>query len=111
MNVPQTTRETFANPGRGALAGLLVLGMAASALAPLAAAAGRAPDGFADLAARLLPAVVNISSESVAPGRRSGPELPQFPPGSPFEEFFRDFFDRNRPQHRQRRRATALGSG
>ncbi len=111
-NTPRTTRETFANPVRAALAGLLVLVMAAAALAPLATAeAGRAPDGFADLAAKLLPAVVNISSESVVSGRRPGPELPQFPPGSPFEEFFRDFFDRNRPQHRQRRRATALGSG
>jgi serine protease Do len=42
--------------------------------------------------------------------------MPQFPPGSPFEEFFRDFFDRNlprgqRPEIPQPRRATSLGSG
>ncbi len=111
-NTQRKTRETVTNPVRAALAGLLVLVMAASALTPLATATARGtPDSFADLAAKLLPSVVNISSESVVSGRRTGPELPQFPPGSPFEEFFRDFFDRNRPQRQQRRRATALGSG
>ena len=38
--------------------------------------------------------------------------MPQFPPGSPFEEFFRDFFDRQgREQNAPPRRATSLGSG
>jgi serine protease Do len=36
--------------------------------------------------------------------------MPQLPPGSPFEEFFREFFERNRPQQRQRK-VTSLGSG
>ena len=45
-------------------------------------------------------------------GPRPGPEMPQFPPGSPFEEFFRDFFDRQgREQNAPPRRATSLGSG
>ena len=59
--------------------------------APPAYARG-APDSFADLAEKLLPAVVNISSSQAAQTRadRSGPEVPQFPPGSPFEQFFRD---------------------
>src|SRR5690242_1663723 len=71
----------------------------------------RAPDGFADLAQRLLPAVVNISSTTVSRERaQRGPEVPQFPPGSPFEEFFRDFLDRNRPDAPPRR-VTSLGSG
>ena len=39
----------------------------------------------------------------------------QFPPGSPFEEFFKDFFERNRPpggnQQNRPRRVTSLGSG
>ncbi|MCC7426148.1 MAG: DegQ family serine endoprotease [Alphaproteobacteria bacterium] len=78
-----------------------------------------APDSFADLAERLLPAVVNISTSQNVRGRdRQAPDMPQFPPGSPFEEFFRDFFDRNRPGNRaepqqpQRpRRAQSLGSG
>lgn len=70
-----------------------------------------APDSFADLAARLLPSVVNISTTQVAKKKQGeGPQAPRFPPGSPFEDFFKEFFDRqqrNTPQ----RRATSLGSG
>jgi serine protease Do len=74
-----------------------------------------APDGFADLAARLLPAVVNISSEQTIKSDQPespGADIPQFPPGSPFEEFFKDFLDRNKGQLDQApRHATSLGSG
>ncbi|HZH47046.1 MAG TPA: DegQ family serine endoprotease [Roseococcus sp.] len=59
-----------------------------------------APESFAPLVRQLLPAVVNISTtQGVAPrpGRPDAPETPQAPPGSPFEDFFRDFFNRNRP--------------
>ena len=71
-----------------------------------------APDGFADLAERLLPSVVNISTTQVIEGR-TGPQMPQLPPGSPFEEFFKQFMDRNQPQgqKRRQRKATSLGSG
>jgi serine protease Do len=83
------------------------------------AAARPAPDSFADLAAKLVPSVVNISTtQSMKPDRgreHSGPEIPQFPPGSPFEEFFRDFFDHGMPKggrpEAQPRKATSLGSG
>jgi len=68
-----------------------------------------APDSYANLANKLLPSVVNISTSQVIEGR-SGPELPQLPPGSPYNEFFKEFFDRNQPQQRSRR-ATSLGSG
>jgi serine protease Do len=82
-----------------------------------------APDGFADLAARLLPGVVNISSSQNVQahndhpggggGGGNGPELP-FPPGSPFEQFFKDFMNRqhggNQPQQ-PARRMQSLGSG
>ncbi len=80
-----------------------------------------APDSFADLAARLLPGVVNISSsqtvtaendtENGAPG--AGPEIPQFPPGSPFEKLFRDFMNRHHGQNPDEppRRMQSLGSG
>ena len=69
------------------------------------------PGSFADLAERLLPAVVNISTTQTVGERQFDlPELPQFPPGSPFDEFFEDFFDR-RGQSGPPRRATALGSG
>ncbi len=71
------------------------------------AQARAAGDSFADLAAQLLPAVVNISSTQkadVRADRDAGPEVPQFPPGSPFEQFFRDFLDRNRPGQQGGRR-------
>ncbi|SOD97108.1 DegQ family serine endoprotease [Caenispirillum bisanense] len=79
-----------------------------------AAQAREAPSSFADMAERLLPAVVNISTTQSMTGER-GPQMPQFPPGSPFEEFFREFFDRQGPGQGQAptmpRRATSLGSG
>lgn len=66
-------------------------------------------ESFADLAQTLLPSVVNISTTSVVKDRSASPQLPQFPPGSPFEDFFRDFLEKNRPQ--EQRRSTSLGSG
>lgn len=81
------------------------------------------PESFADLAERLLPAVVNISTTQTIQAQQQpggGPEMPQFPPGSPFEEFFKDFFERNRPDggggnrgggRPAPRRAQSLGSG
>ena len=67
-----------------------------------------APDSFADLADQLLPAVVNISSSQTLDSQ-AGIEVPVVPPGSPFEDFFKEFFDRN--QQQRSRRATSLGSG
>jgi serine protease Do len=84
------------------------------------AAARGAPESFADLADKLLPSVVNISTtQTVKPeqhSEKSTPEMPQFPPGSPFEEFFKDFFNHNHPQgggqpQAETRKATSLGSG
>ncbi len=97
--------------GKRLAAALLALALAIPAL-PLgagSAAARGAPDSFADLADRLLPGVVNISATQVSKKRRL-PEMPQFPPGSPFEEFFRDFFDRNQ-RDSQPRKSNSLGSG
>jgi serine protease Do len=88
------------------------------ALAPWAAAKP-APDSFADLAEKLLPAVVNISTtQTIKPGQghSTGPDMPSFPPGSPFEEFFKNFFDHqgqgdgSTPESMPRR-TTSLGSG
>ena len=62
------------------------------------------PDSFADLAERLMPSVVNISTTQTI--KTNGNPLPfQFPPGSPFEEMFKDY---NKPTERK---ATSLGSG
>ena len=76
------------------------------------------PESFADLAAKLLPSVVNISTtQIVEQGGNPGHNFPQFPPGSPFEEFFKDFMERNgrkgeMPNNgKPRRRARSLGSG
>ena len=84
--------------------------MAASGGASLAV---EVPESFADIAERLLPSVVNISTtQSWGESLEGAPELPQFPPGSPFEEFFRDFFERHgQERSTPRRRATSLGSG
>ncbi|PJB71903.1 MAG: serine protease [Alphaproteobacteria bacterium CG_4_9_14_3_um_filter_47_13] len=51
-------------------------------------------DGFANLAEKLLPAVVNISSTQKPMDVEDFPEMPHFPPGSPFEDFFEEFMDK-----------------
>ena len=62
------------------------------------------PSSFADLAEKLMPSVVNISTTQTV--KTSSNQFPfQFPPGSPFEEMFKDF---QRPTERQ---ASSLGSG
>jgi serine protease Do len=94
-------------PMIGARLGAGLLGVAillAAAIAP-----ARAHESFADLAEKLLPSVVNISTTQVIEGR-PGIEMPMVPPGSPFEEFFKEFMERAQPRQRQRR-ATSLGSG
>ncbi len=73
--------------------------IAALLLLPAAAMARPAPESFADLAARLLPGVVTISSsESVAMNDENMPPIPGFPPGSPFEQFFHDFMQHQHDQ-------------
>ncbi|MBN8520809.1 MAG: Do family serine endopeptidase [Alphaproteobacteria bacterium] len=85
-----------------------------SALAEISTS--QAPASFADLADRLLPAVVNISStqkvEKPDPDMPL-PEMPQFPPGSPFEDFFEEFMNkRGMPQGEGGELPSAsLGSG
>ncbi len=81
------------------------------ATGPISQAYARsAPESFADLAEDLLPSVVNISTTQVRRQTENAPEMPQFPPGSPFEDFFRDFFERQRREGTPRR-STSLGSG
>ena len=67
------------------------------------------PNTFADLAEQVSPAVVNITTSStVAQNTQGGPVVPE---GSPFEDFFRDFMDRDESGPRPPRRSQALGSG
>tara|TARA_B100001146_G_scaffold141245_1_gene123825 strand:- start:381 stop:1790 length:1410 start_codon:yes stop_codon:yes gene_type:complete len=63
-----------------------------------------APSSFADLAEKLMPSVVNISTTQTIT-TTSNPFPFEFPPGSPFEDMFKEF---GTPQ---KRKASALGSG
>ena len=63
-----------------------------------------APSSFADLAEKLMPSVVNISTTQTIT-TTTNPFPFEFPPGSPFEDMFKDF---GTPQ---KRKASALGSG
>ena len=62
------------------------------------------PASFADLAEKLMPSVVNISTTTTIT-TQTNPFPFQFPPGSPFEDMFREF---GTPQERK---SSALGSG
>jgi len=62
------------------------------------------PDSFADLADKLMPSVVNISTTQTV-RTTSNPFPFQFPPGSPFGEMFKDF------EQPRERKASSLGSG
>ncbi|WP_417524557.1 DegQ family serine endoprotease [Marinovum sp.] len=84
--------------------GLTVMFVLTQALA----VAARTPDSFADLAERISPAVVNITTSTTVAGR-TGPQG-IVPEGSPFEDFFREFQDRGGQGDRPRR-SSALGSG
>src|SRR6201986_4408954 len=72
-----------------------------------AVSARPAPDSFADLADKLLPTVVNIStSQTLKAPMQSA--MPQLPPGSPLEELFKNFLG---PKPNAPRHVTSLGSG
>src|ERR1700693_2469931 len=95
---------------------------AANVLTP-APALPRGPDGIADVAEKVIDAVVNISTTQTVeakngPGAEGRGAMPQLPPGSPFEEFFDDFFKNRRggPGGQkggdlQPRKTNSLGSG
>src|SRR3954454_18441809 len=84
---------------RPVLAAAICLG-AASVLTS-APAMARGPDGIADVAEKVIDAVVNISTSQTLEAKGLGGgegkgAIPQLPPGSPFEEFFDDFFKNRR---------------
>ena len=94
---------------RGPIAAVF-LGAAVAITAPVPGFARSAPDSFADLAAQISDSVVNITTSTVVASatNEGGPVVPE---GSPFEDFFRDFMDRNGEGPRRQRRGSALGSG
>ncbi|WOI30263.1 DegQ family serine endoprotease [Sulfitobacter dubius] len=68
------------------------------------------PESLAPLAEKISPSVVNITTSTTVEGR-TGPQG-IVPEGSPFEDFFREFQDRNNDGEGNRpRRSSALGSG
>jgi serine protease Do len=83
---------------------------------PMAPAAARGPEGIADVAEQVIDAVVNISTKQTVD--MSSQTMPQLPPGSPFEEFFEEFFKNRRGGGKNGeggtptpRRVNSLGSG
>ncbi|MEO0730330.1 MAG: Do family serine endopeptidase, partial [Pseudomonadota bacterium] len=88
----------------------LSLLVAATAIAMTAATAeARGPQSVAPIAAELGDAVVNISTaQRVKGGTRR--KLPKVPKGSPFEDLFEDFFDKDKGGN-SRRKVSSLGSG
>jgi len=105
--------SALAARGKGAaalrLAWMLAFGIVLLLAQTLHSQAQGIPGSFADLAERVSPAVVNITTSTTVAGTTGPGQL--LPEGSPFEDFFRDFFD-DRPQQPNRpRRSQALGSG
>ena len=92
--------------------GLAVL-LAAAIVWPIFAepAQARGPENIADVAEQVIDAVVNISTKQTVD--MSSSTMPQLPPGSPFEEFFDEFFKNHRGQGSPQtpRRVNSLGSG
>jgi serine protease Do len=89
----------------------LMLSLLSLALMLMTAVAALAkPESLAPLAEKISPSVVNITTSTVVEGR-TGPQG-IVPEGSPFEDFFREFQDRNNDGEGNRpRRSSALGSG
>jgi serine protease Do len=87
---------------------------AALVLSPANPAAARGPDNIADVAEKVIDAVVNISTSQTVNSRVGN--MPRLPPGSPMEEFFDEFFKNRRGGQgdtpgRGPRRVNSLGSG
>jgi serine protease Do len=96
--------------------GLAIFAAAAIAWPALtSSAAARGPDNISDVAEAVIDAVVNISTKQTVDMNNNA--MPQLPPGSPFEEFFDEFFKNRRGQGgpngggQTPRRVNSLGSG
>jgi serine protease Do len=99
----------------------VMVGVGAAVMAAVALVAppaqARGPDNIADVAEKVINAVVNISTSQSVESRNSATPQPSLPPGSPFEEFFDEFFknrrqgDNNQNRPSGPRRVNSLGSG
>ncbi|MDC0194690.1 Do family serine endopeptidase [Alphaproteobacteria bacterium] len=68
------------------------------------------PNSFADLVETLVPSVVSIASTTIVKNQNNQP-MPRFPDGSPFDEFFKDYFENEKRNSPSRRPMVGLGSG
>ena len=68
------------------------------------------PNSFADLVQELIPSVVSIASTTIVQNQSNQP-MPRFPEGSPFDEFFKEYFDNENRRNPSQRPMIGLGSG
>ena len=110
--MPRRAEKAPRKTGKAAAALALGLGLALGPVAGSSAwALNSAPASFADLAAKVSPSVVMITTTSVVAAPTDGANGP-LPPGSPFQKFFKDFMDKNgQPLPQGPMRQEALGSG
>jgi len=105
--------NAFTHARRSSFAAIAAAALALPALSTPVLARG--PENIADVAEKVIDAVVNISTSQKVDSRAT--PMPQLPPGSPFEEFFEEFFKNRRGQggdqtpNRTPRRVNSLGSG
>src|SRR5215212_8961139 len=104
---------------------LAAISFGAASVFVAAPAQSRGPDGIADVAEKVIDAVVNISTSQTVEAKAGAGDrgaVPQLPPGSPFEEFFDDCFKNRRGPgggskggerngELQPRKTNSLGSG
>jgi serine protease Do len=106
----RSTRIMRARSHLLAAAGLALLACVGMAPRSQAQRAFVPPPSLAPLAERLSDAVVNISTTQSQKGPQGVP-LPKVPKGSPFEEFFDDFFQKRGGKAPPDRKISSLGSG
>ncbi|NNH33153.1 Do family serine endopeptidase, partial [Rhizobium sp. SEMIA 4085] len=107
-----TTRPTFRRSlallaGVALLANIGLTGAAEAQSTPLL----NGPASVADLAEGLLDAVVNISTSQNVKGDEGAGPAPRAPDGSPFQEFFNDFFNKQQGGQGGNHNVSSLGSG
>ncbi len=108
MNI-QTQAQVARAPAPARAFAVLVAGFAIVLAQMFALQAQGAPDSFADLADKVSPSVVNITTTTTIAAQTEGG--PTVPPGSPFEDLFKNFRDQQDGAPARPRRSQALGSG
>lgn len=106
----RSIRRFINSGGLARFAGVAVIALGLAGGLARAASAQNGPQSVAPVAEKLTDAVVNISTSQNAKGPRGVP-LPKVPKGSPFEEFFDDFFNQPGADEGIERKLSSLGSG